>query len=560
MEQSHIVSARKFRPQSFDQIVGQKHIVRTLSNALDKKRIAHAYLFSGTRGVGKTTTARILAKALNCSGGPTSAPCQKCDNCTEITAGSSLDVIEIDGASNRGIDNIRDLRESVMFAPAKSRYKVYIIDEVHQITKDGFNALLKTLEEPPAHVIFIFATTELNKVPDTILSRCQCFEYKSISVSDIVTQLKMIADNDDVTITPGSINIIAQRARGSMRDAQSMFDQAVAYGGGEVSDEDVKLILGLVDRSTLFGVIDAIKGNDRRKLLELIESVTFSGSDPRLFLEDLAGAIRNIMMASLRPESLADFELEEKEKFREWASSFDYDELQRFFDLTINTIEKIKYSSQPELALEMGILRLTEKRGLKKIDDIIREVSSAQLSLERNSITESETKINEAPKASLGEPVNSPAPTITGTPKVDSNVELAPAPIQQAASGIRPDDLLAVFKSLRSKFMGIFEHATVQLKSDTVVIVVGDMLSRDELEDAENRQLLETAAENALGRKARVVVEYHDGKKKSARSGNEQVKQKEQAIKKQVMETPIIQSAMDIFAGEVTDFKITKHL
>jgi len=561
MEQSHIVSARKFRPQSFEEIVGQKHIVRTLCNALDKKRIAHAYLFSGTRGVGKTTTARILAKALNCSDGPTSTPCQKCDNCVEITKGSSLDVMEIDGASNTGVDNIRDLKENVMFTPAKSLYKIYIIDEVHQISKAAFNALLKTLEEPPDHVIFIFATTELNKVPDTILSRCQRFEYKSISLNDIITQLKMIAEKEGVAATPGAIDIIARRARGSMRDAQSMFDQAAAYGGGEVSDEDVKLILGLVDRSTLFGVMDAIKANDRGKLLEFMESIIFTGSDPRLFLEDMAGTIRNIMMASLRPSSLSGFEPEEKEKLIKWAGSFDYDELQRFFDVIIDTIERIKYSSQPELALEMGILRLTEKRGLRKIDDMISEVSQAQLSLERKGITRSQAEIVDRPQAQAGEPANSSAQTSPEAPEIDSNIEPAPAPIQQAVSGARTDDLLAVFKNLRSQFMGIFEHASVQLKNETVVIIVGDMHSRDELEDAENRQLLETAAENALGRKARVVVEYHDGeKKKSAKNGSEQAKQKERVIKKQVMETPIIQSAMDIFTGEVTGFKISKHL
>lgn len=542
--------------------MGQKHIVRALSNALDKKRIAHAYLFTGTRGVGKTTTARILAKALNCSGGPTSEPCQKCDNCMEITTGSSLDVMEIDGASNTGVDNIRDLKENVMFTPAKSRYKIYIIDEVHQISKAAFNALLKTLEEPPAHVIFIFATTELNKVPDTILSRCQCFEYKSISLNDIAAQLKMIARHQGVAASAGAIDIIAHRARGSMRDAQSMFDQSVAYGGGEVSDEDVKLILGLVDRSTLSGVMDAVKANDQVKLIELVESVTFSGSDPGLFLEDLAMTIRNIMMAGLRPESLSGFEQEEKEKLAEWSGCFGYDELQRFFDVIINTLERIKFSSQPSLILEMGILRLAEKRDLRKIDDIISEVNSAQLSLERKDFTESEAEVVQKPPhppERPGEPVTLEAETSPGAPEIDSNIEPAPAPIQQAASGIRPDDLLAVFKNARSQFMGIFEHASVQLKSGAVVIIVNDMHSRDQLEDAENRRLLETAAENALGRKTRVVVEYHDEKKKSVENGGEQMRRKEQTIKKQVMETPIIQSAMDIFAGEVTGFKITKQ-
>ncbi len=252
MSEQYTVTARKFRPRTFSQIVGQPHIVRTLTNAIVKKRIGHAYLFSGTRGVGKTTTARILAKALNCANGPTPEPCLECENCKEIEAGSSMDVIEIDGASNTGIDNIRELRENAQFTPSKSTYKIYIIDEVHQISKAAFNALLKTLEEPPPHVKFIFATTELVKVPETILSRCQSFEYRSISVKDISDQLKMIAEHENINITAGAIELLSRRAAGSMRDAQSLFDQAAAYGGGSVTEEDIKLILGMVDKGRFF--------------------------------------------------------------------------------------------------------------------------------------------------------------------------------------------------------------------------------------------------------------------------------------------------------------------
>ena len=293
-EQNYTVTARKFRPQTFSEIVGQKHIVQTLTNALTKQRIGHAYLFSGTRGVGKTTSARILAKALNCEKGPTPTPCLECTNCIEITKGSAIDVIEIDGASNTGVDNIRELRENVRFSPTRSKYKIYIIDEVHQISKHAFNALLKTLEEPPDHVVFIFATTELSKVPDTILSRCQNFEYRSISQADIAAQLKMVAKKENIDVADSAIALLSRRAKGSMRDAQSLLDQTAAFGGGKVTSDDVKLILGMVDEAFVTSVMDAIVGQDNKTLFELAGEITQTGADPALFLEDLAQILRNV--------------------------------------------------------------------------------------------------------------------------------------------------------------------------------------------------------------------------------------------------------------------------
>ena len=384
MNKSHIVSALKFRPQTFGQVVGQRHIVQTLTNALEKGRVAHAYLFSGTRGVGKTTTARILAKSLNCHKGPTGEPCLECDNCKEIAGGSALDVVEIDGASNTGIDNIRDLKESVMFTPSKSRYKIYIIDEVHQISKAAFNALLKTLEEPPAHVIFIFATTELSKVPETIQSRCQCFEYKPISLVDITAQLEMIAKHENVETTPGAIETVARRARGSMRDAQSMFDQSAAYGGGKVNEDDVKLILGLADRSTIEQVIDAVISGDMGVLVEVCGKVTSSGVDPGMFMDDLASVVRDITIAGLRPESLKSHDQDDVSRLIKWAEKLDHYELQRFFDVITETMESIRYSTQPNLHMEMGVLRLASKGGRASIDGLIEQVTKAQVALEKD--------------------------------------------------------------------------------------------------------------------------------------------------------------------------------
>ncbi len=561
-DKNQAVSARKFRPQTFSQIIGQPHIVRTITNAINKGRIAHAYLFSGTRGVGKTTTARVLAKALNCEKGPTSTPCLECVNCREITDGVSMDVMEIDGASNTGVDNIRDLKENVMFTPTKSTYKIYIIDEVHQISRAAFNALLKTLEEPPAHVVFIFATTELGKVPDTILSRCQCFEYKTISLNDIAAQLEMIAQHEGVNATPEAIHIIARRAKGSMRDAQSMFDQAAAYGGGAISGDDVKLILGLVDSSTMFSVVDAVVAGDKAELFDLAGSIANSGSDPVMFLEDLASTVRNIMVAKIRSQSLDGYNENEMKWLVKQARLLDYDDIQRFFSVITGTINQIRFSSQPMLIMEMGLLRLTEKRGLASIATIIEEVSEIQTNLERvvGSASpqpgRSERITATAPPHSAGD---EPLPDC-GVGDVDSNVEPAPPSIQASVSGGRTSGLLDTFKTAGPVIMGIMERATLQIKADAVIVIVGDIMSRDHLGEAETRKKLEDLAEKHFGRRMRLVVEFHDEKKNADDKQEHRSGQLEASIRRQVMDTPVIQSAMDIFQGEIIDFKITKHL
>ena len=293
---SYLVLARKKRPQVFEDVIGQRPITQTLQNAIAQKRVAHAFLFTGPRGVGKTSTARILAKALNCEKGPQMNPCNQCPACKEISEGNSIDVIEIDGASNRGIDEVRELRENVRYTPAKSRYKIIIIDEIHMLTLPAFNALLKTLEEPPLHIVFIFATTEPHKIPATILSRCQRYDFKRIPSGEIVQHLRRIVDEEKIEVSQRALSTLARESEGSMRDAQSLLDRLISYGGAKIRDEEVIEILGLIDQKILSDTIEAIADHDAGRCMEIVEQIYQFGYDIQRFCQELLQYLRNLIL------------------------------------------------------------------------------------------------------------------------------------------------------------------------------------------------------------------------------------------------------------------------
>ncbi|MEJ2054520.1 MAG: DNA polymerase III subunit gamma/tau, partial [Calditrichaceae bacterium] len=293
---SYVVIARRWRPQQFDEIIAQEHVSKTLSNAIANNRIAHAYIFTGPRGIGKTTTARILAKALNCEKGPTPTPCNECASCKAITQGNSLDVLEIDGASNRGIDEIRNLRENIRFTPTMGQYRIYIIDEVHMLTKEAFNALLKTLEEPPSHALFIFATTEIHKVPATILSRCQRFDFKRIPIKTIINHLKHICDADNIKVEDDALLQIAKKADGSMRDSQSILDQIISFSGDKITFEDVAQALGVIHQDLYFNISELILEKDLKGIILQTQEIFNSGYDLTEFLMGLEEHFRNILI------------------------------------------------------------------------------------------------------------------------------------------------------------------------------------------------------------------------------------------------------------------------
>lgn len=373
MASDYQVSARKWRPQTFEEVIGQRHVATTLMNAVSRGKVAQAYLFSGIRGVGKTTMARLLAKALNCATPQGASPCNQCDSCREITEGRSVDVVEIDGASNTGVDDVRELREKVKYLPLRGKLKIYIIDEVHMLSNAAFNALLKTLEEPPLHLVFIFATTESHKIPATILSRCQHFVFRRISRQEIIAQLQRVADERKVRFAERGLVLIAKAAEGSMRDALSLLDQAISYGGQEVSEEDLFTLLGRMGEARFHSLVRAIHDRNAPATLGLAREIADQGYDLRQFLADWLEHLRHLIVARNveGAEAWIDLPKEEIDEIRAEAALFTDEELQRLFSLFARLQSEIRTAPHPHLLFEVALMKGISLAHLQPVEKIL---------------------------------------------------------------------------------------------------------------------------------------------------------------------------------------------
>ncbi len=498
---SYQVLARKWRPQVFDDVVGQAHITRTLQNAIVTNRLAHAFLFSGPRGVGKTTTARILAKALNCIEGPTPTPCGKCDSCRETAAGTSVDVIEIDGASNRGIEHIRELREAVKYAPVAGKYKVYVIDEVHMLTNEAFNALLKTLEEPPPHVLFIFATTEPQKIPATIHSRCQRYGFKRVAIHDIIEKLRKIATAEGITITDQGLAMIARAAEGSMRDSQSLLDQAVSYSGVKILDEDLQAILGSVAQASLLQFASELLSRDAAGLLKQVDALLEQGQDMRQFLAGVVEHLRNLMVVKIAtdPGRIIELPAADIESIKQQAGGAEAEYLLMLFDSLSRTLEDMRWSPHQRFTIEVGLIKACSLVPLKPLGEVLGKMKELEARLASG-------RTPTAPAVSVAHRVSEPSA------EYRAKSLAVPARSVSRTEGGQENAWVSIMTALRSKKPGLASalgHSRLlQMTENQIVVgVQGNGFQMELIEKRENRTLIEEIAKEILNKKVSVKIQ-----------------------------------------------------
>jgi DNA polymerase-3 subunit gamma/tau len=479
---SYQVLARKWRPQVFEDVIGQGHITRTLQNAISSNRLAHAFLFSGPRGVGKTTTARILAKALNCAEGPTPSPCGKCDSCRETTAGTSVDVIEIDGASNRGIEHIRELREAVKYSPVGGKYKVYVIDEVHMLTNEAFNALLKTLEEPPPHVMFIFATTEPQKIPATIHSRCQRYGFKRVAIHEIMERLRTICTAEGIAISDAGLAMIARAAEGSMRDSQSLLDQAVSYSGMTIKDDDLQVTLGVVAQEALLRFTGLLLGRDSAGLLHQVDALQEHGQDMRRFLGGAIEHIRNLLVVrnAADPGKIIELPAADIDAIKRQSEGADSGHLLLLFDTLSKTLDEMRWSPHQRFTLEIGLIRSCSLAPLQPLSEVLAQVRQLEAR-----ISSGAPSLPAAPAQRLQ--VNEPRQQYASS---------APAAPVRAASGDVWQNLLAHLKAKKPGLFSALEHSRLLSATDAELVIefFGSSFQQSKVEDPESRALIEQVA------------------------------------------------------------------
>jgi len=572
------VIARKWRPQTFDEVTGQEPITRTLRNAIEHQRLHHAYLFSGARGVGKTTSARLLAKALNCHKAkqPTPAPCRsddpdQCPSCREITESRSIDVQEIDAASNTGVDNVREaIIASVGIAPARDRYKVFIIDEVHMLSGAAFNALLKTLEEPPPRVVFIMATTERHKVPETILSRCQQFEFRTIATAKILERLKLIAKAEKISIPDDALREIARTGEGSMRDAQSALDQVISFAGDKIKKEDVEMALGVAGADILKRIIDSIADNKPAEAIAAVDDIVMRGHDLRNFCRDLLAHFRDLLVTKVSGnEELLESAVCEPQELKRQAELFSESDLVRFFHSLAETETKLRAATQPRYQLEIGIVKLMELRGVESISEIIQRLAALEAGAEPSSTrttsgsggsSSTSGKINPERSTASSRPAGSSFTAATAvSPALERPIE-PEAPMPPPAELSTIDRVKAVLETQRKMLLVTALEsalATVFEESELCIEFAPDARHfRDTLSKPENVKFVREACREVTGNEIGIRIVVKDPQAEGQPlSREDEARLEKQRLRELAENSPIVQQMLKTFRGEIVDVR-----
>lgn len=551
------VLARKYRPQNFSELAGQEHVSRTLQNAIDSGRIAHAFLFTGARGVGKTSTARIMAKTLNCEKGVTHEPCNVCPQCIEITKGTSTDVSEIDGASNNGVDDVRDLRDSIKYLPSHSRYRIIIIDEVHMLSNNAFNALLKTLEEPPEHVKFIFATTEPHKLPVTILSRCQRFDFKRVTLPKIIARLREIAEKESVTISDGSLALIARKGDGSMRDSLTAFDQVLAFCGNSVSDDDVGTLLGSIDRRLLAEISAAIFAGDTQGVLAGIKQVDLVGYNMRQFCQELIEHFRNLLVirSVKKPEDILDLTASELDELNKQSLNFTALDIQRRLTMFIKAESEMAYASFPRLIVEMALLKASLLAPLVPVQDLIEKIKALETAaVHTPSLPWEAARLAPAsvPQRTEQQPPPNPAQATTATISAPESTG------SQAGWG-----RFVTFVNENDRQLGsVLEHGS-PLKQESGLIEIGFPAGSYYLTAAQDTEFIAevkvlactfTGSDTAIRVKS-IESGFADAPLSLAEKKKSDTEHHMEELKREVEDHPVVKEAERVFGCEITDVR-----
>ena len=544
---SYLVLARKWRPRTFDEVVGQGTVTRTLKNALASGRIGHAFLLSGARGVGKTTTARILAKALNCAkgDGPTAEPCGECASCVEIAAGTSLDVQEIDGATHNGVEQVRELRESARYNPARDRFKVWIIDEVHMLSTGAFNALLKTLEEPPPRVKFIFATTEYHKIPDTILSRCQQYDFRLIPARELVAHLRLVAGGENIEVSDETLGRLARAAEGSARDALSLFDQVLSFSGQAVRDEDVSALLGLVDRELLLAASRAVAAGDSLAALDLVERLSDYGADYRNFTREMILHFREILLLKVAPDEsalVAQIVPEERERLRPLAAALSEEDLLRIFEVLAKAETDLRLAQDPRVTLEMALLKIVQMQRLVPFTELVSRV-------ERLAGGVPEPAAAARPQPAPPRPAPRPPEPSAATPPPPLATPTTPTTPAKGAAAV----LQAMVAQARPSLAQSLRSAQAREEDDILVLEFAPDFSVFAGQHTDEYREL---ARKASGRPLKVRIAAAAAA--APQPAGSDADRKRERLMDEATREPAVQEALDLFGGRVVDVRESK--